>query len=29
MGPAMHHPSNSAVWANAVFVSGLQRCDQR
>jgi hypothetical protein len=28
MGPATHHPNSSAVWANAVFVSALQRCDQ-
>jgi hypothetical protein len=28
MGPATHHPNNSAVWANAVFASALQRCDQ-
>jgi hypothetical protein len=28
MEPAMHHSSVSAVWADAVFVSALQRCDQ-
>lgn len=28
MRPAMHHPSISAVRADALFVSALQRCEQ-
>lgn len=28
MEPAMHYSSLSAVWAQALFVSTLQRCDQ-
>jgi hypothetical protein len=28
MEPATHHSSLSAVWADALFVSTLQRCDQ-
>ena len=28
MEPAVHHPSMRAVWADALFVSALQRCDQ-
>ena len=28
MGPAIHHLNSSAVWADAVFVSALQRCEQ-
>jgi hypothetical protein len=28
MEPVMHHSSISAVWADALFVSALQRCDQ-
>jgi len=28
MEPTMHHSSVSAVWADALFVSALQRCDQ-
>lgn len=28
MRPAMHHPSISAIGADALFVSALQRCDQ-
>lgn len=28
MGPAIHHLHNSAVRADAVFVSALQRCEQ-
>lgn len=28
MGPAIHHLNGSAVWADAVFVSALQRGDQ-
>ncbi len=27
MRSAMHHPSIRAVWADALFVSALQRCD--
>ena len=28
MEPAIHHSSVRAVWADALFVSALQRCDQ-
>ena len=28
MRPAMHHPSLSAMRADALFVSALQRCEQ-
>jgi len=28
MGPAIHEPDSSAVWADALFVSALQRCEQ-
>ena len=28
MEPATHHSSVGAVWADALFVSALQRCDQ-
>ena len=28
MGPAIHEPYSSAVWADALFVSALQRCEQ-
>ena len=28
MEPAMHDSSISAVWADALFVSALQHCDQ-
>lgn len=28
MEPAMHHSTIRAVWADALFVSALQRCDQ-
>ena len=28
MEPVMHYSSISAVWAEALFVSPLQRCDQ-
>jgi hypothetical protein len=28
MKPAMHRPGTSAVWADALFVSALQRCDR-
>lgn len=28
MGPAIEESSSSAVWADALFVSALQRCEQ-
>jgi hypothetical protein len=28
MEPAIHHSSIGAVWADALFVSALQRCDR-
>jgi hypothetical protein len=28
MGPAIDEPDSSAVWADAQFVSALQRCEQ-
>jgi hypothetical protein len=28
MGPATEEPGSSAVWADALFVSALQRCEQ-
>jgi hypothetical protein len=28
MGPAIHEPDSRAVWADALFVSALQRCEQ-
>jgi hypothetical protein len=28
MEPAIHHSSIRAVWADALFVSALQRCDR-
>ena len=28
MEPAMHHSTSSAVWADALFASALQRCDR-
>lgn len=28
MEPAIHEPNSNAVWADALFASALQRCEQ-